>query len=227
MKKNGKLSVIYLVIFIAYNLFTFIIFSGYNSVFWTSYLFMVIAYAIHIACVYFVLKDVDAQAMFFGIPLISFSVFFVVAEFFCSFVFMLFREIASIKIAILIQALLLCLFIVVAIISIMTRDVVSNVDKTIKTKVNFIKGITIDIEMLMHRSTNLECTTVLKRLSEVVKYSDPMSNEFVAIQEQMIMQSLMELRSAFDMQNTMEVQNICNKIELLFIERNKKLMISK
>lgn len=227
-KKTGAMiALIYLIIFIAYNLVVFLVFKNFNAVFWISYSFLVLAYFIHIACILSIAKDTSVKAIFFGIPLGSFSVYFVFAELFTSLVFMIFRNQASVKVTVVIQALLLCIFAVIAIISIMTRDTVSNVDKKIKENVNFIKGINVDVEMLIQRSTNPDVTGALKKLSETVKYSDPMTNSLVATQEQMIMQYMAELRTVFDSGDMNAAKELCSKIELLFVERNKKLMISK
>lgn len=227
-KKNGLMAgLIYLVIFIAYNLVVFLLFKNYNAVFWVSYGFMLAAFLLHIVCMISIFKNLSIKTIFFGIPLMSFSIYFVCAELFCSLVFMIFKSMTSVKVAILIQALLLCVFIVIAIISILTRDVVQSVDSKIKQNVNFIKGINVDVEMLMQRSKSAEVTGALKKLSETIKYSDPMSNGSVAVQEQMIMQYIVELRSAFDAGDMNTTKDLCGKIELTFIERNKKLMVFK
>lgn len=227
-KKNDlMLALIYLVIFIAYNLVVFLAFKNFNAVFWISYAFMLVAYLIHIGCAFSIAKNTNVKALFLGIPLGAFSIYFVLAELFTSFVFMIFKADASVKVTIVIQALLLCVFVVVAIVSIMTRDTVHNVDQKIKENVNFIKGINVDVEMLMQRGRNPEITGALKKLSETIKYSDPMTNSVVATQEQMIMQYMAELRTVFDDGDMDSVKELCSKIELLFVERNKKLMISK
>jgi hypothetical protein len=227
-KKSGlMLALIYLVIFVAYNLVVFLVFKNFNAVFWISYGFMILAYAIHIGCMFSIAKNPSVKALFFGIPLASFSIYFVLAELFTSVVFMIVKANASVKVTIVIQALLLCVFAVIAIVSIMTRDAVSNVDKKIKENVNFIKGINVDVEMLIQRCTNPDATGALKKLSETIKYSDPMTNSVVATQEQMIMQYMAELRTVFDSGDMAAVKELCSKIELLFVERNKKLMISK
>lgn len=227
-KKNGlMLGLIYVIVFAAYNLLVFSIFGDYNEIFWISYGFMIAAYLIHIICVFLIVRNLSVRAVFFGIPLASFSVYFVCAELFCSLVFMIFKNQASVKVTVVIQALLLCVFAVIAIVSIMTRDAVSNVDTKIKEKVNFVKGINVDVEMLMQRAADPETTGALKKLSETIKYSDPMSNDAVATQEQMIMQYMAELRMMFDAGDMAAVKELCGKIELLFVERNKKLMISK
>lgn len=227
-KKFGMMTaLIYFVIFVAYNLFVFLIFKNYNNIFWISYVFMVVAYLIHIGCAFYIGKNLSVRAAFFGIPLFSFSIFFICAELFVSFVFMIFKNSASVRVAVLIQALLLCLFIVIAVISLMTRDVVSDVDKKIKENVGNIKGLNVDVEMLIQRCTDAETTGALNKLSETIKYSDPMSNSAVATQDQMIMQYMPELRMAFDSGDMTKVKDLCGKIELLFVERNKKLMATK
>ena len=227
-KKYGMMgALLYFVVFATYNLCVFMIFKNFNAVFWISYVFMLTAFFIHIFCVFFIAKNMNVRAVFFGIPLMSFSVYFVCAELFCSLVFMIFKNAASVKATILVQALLLCAFIVVAIVSIMARDAVQNVDSKIKENVNFIKGLNVDVEMLIQRSTDAGTTGALKKLSETIKYSDPMSNSAVATQEQMIMQYMAELRTVFDSGDMAKVQELCGKIQLLFVERNKKLMISK
>ena len=227
-KKSALMTgVIYLVIFGIYNLFVFLVFKDYNNIFWISYAFMLLAYFIHIGCIYSIITHVSVKTVFFGIPLASFSVFFVGAEFFVSLVFMIFKEVAGVKVTVFIQALLLAAFVVIAIISIMTRDTALHVDQKIKENVLFINAIKVDIDMLVERSTDADVTAVLKKLSETVRYSDPMSNSVVAMQEQMILQTMVDLRGAFDDGDMAQVKELARKVELLFIERNKKIMISK
>lgn len=227
-KKSGlMLALIYLVVFVVYNLVVVLVFKNFNAVFWISYGFMAVAYLLHIVCAFSIAKNTNVKALFFGIPLGAFSIYFVLAELFTSLVFMIFKENASVKVTIVIQSLILCVFAVVAIVSIMTRNNVYNVDQKIKENVNFIKGINVDVQMLMQRCTNPETAGALKKLSETIKYSDPMTNSVVAIQEQMIMQCMTELRTVFDSGDMNSVKELCTKIELLFVKRNKKLMISK
>ena len=85
----------------------------------------------------------------------------------------------------------------------------------------------VDVEMMIEKSTDAKTMEALKKLSETIKYSDPMGNSSVATQEQMIMQYMNEMKISFDSCDMMKVIELCREIELLFIERNKKLMISK
>lgn len=228
VKKNATmLALIYSVILIAYNLVVFLTFNQFNTVFWLSYGFMLAVYVMHIYCSVLAIRDMSVKALFMGIPLLSLSTFFVCAEFFCSLVFMIFQKLASVKVAILIQALLICVYLVIVIIAVATKDTIESIDDKIRENVNFIKSINIDIEMLMQRCSSADVMAELKKVSETIKYSDPMTQDSVSMQENMIMQNMIELRSAFDNGSMDRVKEVCQTINLLFIERNKKLMISK
>ena len=73
-KKYGVMgALIYVVIFAAYNLTVFLLFKGYTPVFWASYAFMLVAYVIHIFCTFYMSKNMNVRAVFFGIPLLSLS----------------------------------------------------------------------------------------------------------------------------------------------------------
>lgn len=218
---------VYFIVFVMYNLFLFLFFEEFNKIFWISYGFMAATYLFHIVCIFLIIKNLSVETAFFGIPLASFTLYFVIAEFFCSLVFMIFKDVASVKVTVIIQTLLLCVFVIIAIISIVSRDAVQNVDTKIKQNVATIKGLNIDVEMLMQRCTVPDVTMELKKLSETIKYSDPMTHEVVAMQEQMVMQNMMELRTAFDSGDMEKVKSLCNTINLLMIERNKKLMLAK
>lgn len=227
-KKNAvMLTLVYLVIFIAYNLLVFLVFNKFTTVFWISYGFMLTAYLVHIGCAVVATQNTSIRLLFFGIPLLSLSIFFTGAEFFCSFVFMLFQSVVAVKLAILLQGLLLCLFIVVGVIAVATKDAVEQIDGNIKQNVNFMKGLLIDVELLMEQGSSTDIMMELKKLWETIKYSDPMTDKAVSVQEQMIMQEMIQLKRAFDENDTVMVKDFCGRINLLFIERNKKLMILK
>ena len=47
------------------------------------------------------------------------------------------------------------------------------------------------------------------------------------INQQMILQYVAQLKSVFDEGDANQIKDLCKKIDLLFVERNKKIMISK
>ena len=98
--------------------------------------------------------------------------------------------------------------------------------KEIKANVLFISGIKIDIEMMMENSNDLVKES-LKKLRDVVAYSDPMSNKIVEAEEQLIMDGIVELKRLHMENNVTAVLNQCKRLEDLFVVRNKKILATK
>lgn len=217
---------IYVIVMIVYNILAFTIFKNYTSVFWASYAFMMLAFVVQFISMVLAFKTADVETAFFGIPLASLSFYYLFAELFVSAVFMIF-QMASLTLALVLQIVLLAAFLVVAIISLMSRDTVQEMGETIRQKVASIKSINIDIDMLMQSCTDPELKASLRKVSETVKYSDPMTNASVANVEQSIFQKISELRMYCNGHQVEEAKRSCSELELLFAERNKMLLVSK
>lgn len=98
--------------------------------------------------------------------------------------------------------------------------------KKIKENVLFISGIKVDIEIMMMNSNDLVKESI-KKLRDIVEYSDPMSNEMVEIEEQLIMETIVEMKRFHTESNMTEMLRCCKKLEDLFVLRNKKLIVTK
>lgn len=98
--------------------------------------------------------------------------------------------------------------------------------KKVKENVLFISGIKVDIEIMMMNGNDLVRES-LKKLRDIVEYSDPMSNEMVKMEEQLIMETIFDMKRFHADRNIAEMLNCCKKLEELFVVRNKKLMVTK
>jgi len=226
-KKNLVLTgVIYAIIFAVYNILVFTIFKNYSPVFWISYSFMCIAFVTQILSMMLSFKTADVETIFFGIPLVSLSIYYILAELFVSTTFMVF-QIAGVTIATVIQIVIFAAFLVIAIIALMARDTVQDVGEKIRENVQNIKSMLVDVDMLISQCQDAELKSKLRKVSETIKYSDPIKNESVAGVEQRIMQKMHELRVYCESNQIIDAKEACTKMELLFVERNKKLAISK
>ena len=226
-KNDWILALIYIVIFTAYSISVFLLFKDWNTVFWVSYGFMLAAYVIHITCIFSIIKSNGLKSAFFGVPLGMISIFFLLAELISSIAFMIYRDRADIKVAIAVQTVLLCALIAASLAAIMVKNTIQSASADTKRNVISMKGVQADIEILLHRNTDPETGIALKKLSETIRYSDPMSTQAVMTQEEMIMSGLEQLRTSFDTGDMPGVREWCSKIELLFAERHKMLLLSK
>lgn len=226
-KKNLALTAaIYGILFAVYNLLIFTIFKTRTDVFWLSYVFGVLAFILQSSGLFIAFRKTDFEAVFFGIPLASFSIFYFFSAIFASTAFMMFQKVGM-TIAFVIQVIIVAIYAVVSIMSVMARDTVQEVGDHYKEKVMKGKLTVVDVEMILNRCTDFELKKALQKLVETVKYSDPMTNEYIADIEEEIKRKISELRVYADQGIIAEAKKMCSDIELLYIERNQKLKATK
>lgn len=225
-KNTIGIALIYVILLGVFNLLVFTIFKTRTNVFWLSYAFMTLAFVVQIISMFLAFKPADVETAFFGIPLASFSIYYLCAELVIGALFMIYQR-AGFTLALVIQIIVLAAFLVIAIISVMSRDTVQQIGENIRENVSNLKSVLVDVELMRDSCTDPELKESLRRLSETIKYSDPMSNDSVTTIEQNIMRKLSELRASIDDGQYEDAKQVCAAVERLYIERNKKLAISK
>lgn len=229
MNKNKTtvgIGLIYVILLGIFNLLVFTIFKTRTNVFWLSYAFMTVAFAVQIVSMFLSFKPGDVETAFFGIPLASFSIFYLCAALAVGMIFMIFQQVGF-TLAMVIQVLILAVFLIVAIISILSRDAVQAISDNVKQNVVNHKSILVEVEMLAGFTSDPEVKMAVKKLADTIQYSDPMSNAAVELVEQRIMRKISELRVAIENNQTTDALQACKELELLYVERNKKLALSK
>ncbi len=228
--KKGKATVgiglIYVILLGVFNLLVFTIFKTRTNVFWLSYAFMTLAFVVQIVSMFLAFKPAEIETAFFGIPLASFSIYYLCAALVVGAVFMIFQN-AGFTLAMVIQVLILAAFLIIAIISLLSRDAVQAIGDNVKQNVSNHKSILVDVEMLAASCADPELKVAIKKLADTIKYSDPMSTAAVELVEQRIMRKISELRVAIDNSQTTDAMQVCKELEMLYVERNKKLALSK
>lgn len=229
MKEQKNLlltSLIYGILFVVFNVLVFVIFKNRTDVFWMSYSFMTLAIIVQLVCMLLSFKNADLEAVFFGIPLASLGIFYLIAELAVGTIFMCFQQIGT-TIPLVIQVLILAIFAITAIIALMARDTVQEIGNTVKEKVVRLKSVRADVEILFEGCTEPELKNRLRKLLETIRYSDPMTNDAIVDVEERIQQKVLELRIYCENSEVEEAKKTCSALELLYVERNKKLLISK
>ena len=226
-KKTGIMTaMIYVIIFAVFNLLVFLVFQKRTPVFWISYGFMCLAFIVQITSMFLALRTLEVESVFMGIPLASLSFYYFFAAVFAGAVFMVF-QIAPIKLVVIIQVLILAAYVVVALLALMSREVVQDTNDTLKEKVAAIKTLNVDVDVLIPQVSDPALKKALRKVSETVKYSDPISTEAVADIEAQIMQSMHALRVCIENDNNEEAIATCKDVEVLFLQRNSLLKATK
>ncbi len=227
LKQYLTISIVYAAVFAIYNIIVLLIFNNKNDVFWTSYAFMAAAFVANISVTLFSFKTFDVEAVFMGIPLLSFSIFYFFGELFVSFVFMLFRGFASLKLTIAIQVIFLLVFIIFAAVAILSRNAVVGITKDVEDKVRTIKLLSVDVKLLEDQCMDKELKAELHKVAEAIKYSDPMTNPALADLDNMITGKVSELKYQCNNNNKNEAMQICFQLSAYISERNQKLILLK
>ncbi len=226
-KKYILSSVIYGVVFLIYTLLVMLIFPDKNSVFWACYAFMFIGFAVNVGVMLFTFKSGDVEAAFFGIPLISFSIFYFFAELFASLVFMIFRNKVTIVLPVIVQVILLLVFILFAAFALLARTTVVEKTEDIKTKVSTVKNLSIDVKVLEDACADPQLKNALHKVSEAIRFADPMTNDSVADLDNVINGKVSELKMYCGSNNKDSAMQVCTQLLSFISERNMRLMQSK
>lgn len=220
-------AVVYAAIFAIYNIIVMLLFSGKNHIFWISYGFMCASFAANIFVTIYSFKKLDAEAVFLGIPLLYFSIFYFLGELFMSFVFMLFRNHASTKLTLALQVIFLLIFVIFSAFAMMSRNIVSEINETVDKNAKNIKMLSGEVKLLEDQCLDKELKAELHNVQQAIHYSDAMSNEYVAELDELIHNSVRELKYMCNNNNKSEAMQICVKLESYINERKVKLINSK
>lgn len=221
------MAAVYVAVFLIYNIIVMLLFSGKNSVFWISYVFMTVSWGVNLGIALNLLRERNVEATFFGIPLLSLSVFYFFGELFISFVFMLFRTHASVKLAMAIQVIFMLLFIIMSIAALAGKNAVETINNTVETNARNIKSLAVDVQMLENQCLDRELKNELHKVYEAIRYSDPMVTDAVADLDNIISGKISELRYNCQSSNKAEALQICYQLNSYISERNARLLISK
>ena len=99
------------------------------------------------------------------------------------------------------------------------RTEIERVEQKIKGKVFYIKNLQVDMEILAGAEKDAKTKKALEQLAEKIRFSDPMSNEQLAVLEDKISLAVENLKSSDDKMKIIEDLN------LLLDERNRKCKI--
>ncbi len=222
MKKNNLMSCIVIsILFILFNVIAFVIPSNKTSTFWTAYAFSVVAFATQIPLCKIVFNRNDTlKSKFFRIPIIYVGIIYLIIQL---ITFAIFKFISTLPVwlAVVVCAIVLSISAICMIVGEIGASEINLIEEKIKVKRTFIQLLQIDIEMLVNAEKDNKTKEVLKKLVEMVRFSDPISHEMLSELETKIITIVEKMKNA---SNKIE---FAREVEVLLIERNKKCKILK
>ena len=227
-KNKGMYFIAVFIILIIYNVIAFVIPFNRGGGFWTGYGFSMLALLLTAGVIFYAFDREGLKSKFFGIPLISvvWRYLFVqlilgILQMVLDFIPIPYQYMVALN-AIFLGVCLLGLLIVEA-----SKDEIVRIDEKIKEKVFYIKSLQVDIDNLMGKASDNSIKKALKDLSETIRYSDPMSSPQLAVIENKIESKVAVLTETVEAENFNNATAICNELQQLFAERNRKCKILK
>ncbi|MBE5737153.1 MAG: hypothetical protein E7348_02005 [Clostridiales bacterium] len=234
MNKNFKyFGIIWLVGFVLFNAITFLIPNEVfgvtrfdKSVFWIAYALISLSFIAQLITAYKFVKDDSLDKAFLNIPLLKTGYIAIIVSVIVGIVFMIFPVLPS-WLGAIVCLLVAGYFVIACVNAGVVANLVSDIDKQVKTKTAFIRLAIVETESVMARATTEEIKLEIKKVYEALKYSDPMSNPALDDIEQEIDNGLKELKKAVMENNDKKVVEISITLLLNIKERNSKCKLLK
>lgn len=229
--------IVFLILTALLNLIIFAVFSpselengDLKLVFWFSYGFLMVACVFQIVTVGTGRFEAGLESVFFGFPLLHVSLFYFCVTAVLSLVFMIlvsFGAAVPFMLMFVLECIVLALFAVAFIVSLAHKNIVVEIDKTIKKNVLSIRNLVSDVECLAEGADDPQLKAKLSRLAEDIRYSDPMTNDVVAEIDLQIKDTIAELELYMSEQDFTNAEAKIRQTQLLVSKRNKRLADSK
>jgi len=227
-KNKGLFFASVFIILAVYNVIVFVIPFHKGGGFWTGYGFSMLAILLTAAVGLYAFDREGLKSKVYGVPLISvvwryfiIQLIIGVIEIVLDFIPVPFQY-GLVLNTILLGACLIGLISVEA-----AKDEIERIDEKIKEKVFYIKSLQADVEGLVSKASDDALKKLLKALVETIRYSDPMSSPQLAAIENKIETKASNLAEAVDNTDGEAVKALCDELQQLFAERNRKCKILK
>ena len=224
MKKNVIKGLLYVVFLVLFNVMFFVIFGvNHPASVWISYVWINAAYFIMIASPLFSRKTQSATIFRLTSSQIS-SVYFCV-EFIIGLIFIV-LALDSVKLPIIIQLILFCLFLVVFCWNMLYNEHTADNEQKRNIEISFIKTASSKAKFLMDNTTDPILKSKIEKVYDLLHSSPSKSYASVKELENNVMMLLGELGMTLEENNLDEANKIINRIQYTMEERNRIVALS-
>lgn len=222
MKNKSKiLSLIVLACVVAlYNLILFISVSNVEktAVFWISYAFIMVSVIPMFVLVLIKNPFSDGTKVTLNVPLIRFAITYAVIEFLVGTLFMIIQNKANVKVALILQIVILVVMVIIALLYCLSANRISQNYETQKNDVLSQNMLYVQVSSL---ASSIAVPALVEKMGEIadkIKFSDFNAYPELADQDQTIRATVMQLKVTTD-ENLLST--LVTQLERLVDERNE------
>lgn len=194
MKKRSG----YLILGIIFAVFTVVAFVApftKSAVFWISYLFGLVALIFQIPLWNKALNGETLKSKFLGFPVLHIGVVYLVIQLIVSIIMMAIPGI-PVWVAIIVDVLILAISCVLVSSGGVARSAIEQTEEKIRTQTSFIKELKATVDILLSEETDADVKAELGKLSDEIRYSDPISNNALVEIEKQITEKVSSIATA-------------------------------
>ena len=230
IRKYKYYTLICLILLVLFNVIVFVIPNQrkdeFTSSFWIGYVFATLIFIINLILSYQAFKGDTAKKLFYGISFISISFTTLIFSFVISTVWILVSVFPD-WLEICMCSVILAFYLISIIKVIVVKDIVEGVDERIETQTVFTKRLIMDAERQMTLAKSEAVKSECKKIYEVAKYSDPVSNEKLSGIENAITYKMNSLYNLIDTDDSEGVSQVATEIINLIKDRNMQCKLLK
>lgn len=218
------------VIFAVYNVLSFVLPFKHTGIFWIGYSFGLVS--LIVSLMIFALafgKDGTAKSRFYGFPIARIGVLYSAAQVPLSFLTMALAGMARIPLwpFVLVFILILGAAVLGTVATDATRDEIVRQDIKLAKDVSVIRALRSLGNSLVAQCADDEAKKELKKLSDMLNYCDPVSNDATVAAETELKAVMEELQRAMVDNDDTSVVPLCKKAEAILAERNRLCKLNK
>jgi hypothetical protein len=194
--------------------------------FWTGYAFSILAILLT-TVVYIRFFGQELRSKVYGWPLLTVVWRYLVAQMIVGLAQMALSPVVPFKYGLAVNVVLLGACLLGLVVMEAAKEYVEHLDEKIEAKTYFIKTLREYTENLTSRAKDEGLKKTIKTLAEAVRYSDPMSNSQLSTIEDKIEAKVKELAEKVKKADVEAAQALCEEMQLLFADRNRKCKMLK
>lgn len=223
-KKSKSVIAVYAIVLFVYVLAFLVIPFNKNAASWISFVFTIIAIAGSLfVCGYAFNAKQTLVSKIYGYPIFRVGAVYAIAQLSIGIVICAINAVIAVPywVALLVSVILLGAAAIGVIITDNTRDLVEEVDESVKVDTKNVTNFQINIAGIVDVCESQDVKTELETLNELFKFSDPVTNEETKESEEAIKAMLSELKTLVVDGSDDDIKALIKKITNALNERNR------
>jgi hypothetical protein len=233
LTKNRIMALATTFIFLAvYNVVVFVLPFTRGGNFWVGYAFSMFAMLLFSAVAFYVFGKPGFMSKFYRIPLLGVVKRYLILQLILGFIQM-FLDLSWIpfdigyQYALALNTIFLGLCFMGLITIEATKDEVERVEAKVREKVVYIRELQADVENLVGKVSDEKVKKTISEVAETIRYSVKMSSPQLAGLENKIEGKVIDLSDAVEGGDADKILALCDELQKLLAERNRKCKLLK